>query len=132
KIVVQVRARGDDEIHQPPVHQLDDTAPKAGRRHGACHGQPDRGVVGWREHLGGEDLARLRQASRVEGLKPLVYQVADLRAATRTVVVNRLAREELTLGVPGRTGSAMRQGWLLWRVRGMGYGTVTPSPRKIA
>jgi hypothetical protein len=101
EIVIQVRARRDDEVHQPAIHQLDHAAAEAGRRHGSGNRQPDCRVALRGQHLVCEDLARLGQAAGVERLKSFVDQTPDIRAAGRPVIANGLARQELLLGVPG-------------------------------
>ena len=98
QVVIEVRAGRDDEVDEAAIHHLDDAAAEAGRRHRAGDRQPDRRVVLRREHLVGEDLARLRQAAGVERLKPVVDQPRIVGAALRPVVANRFAGEELSLG----------------------------------
>ena len=46
----------------------------------------------------------------VERLEAVVDQVANLGAALRAVVANRLAGQRFARRMPGRPGSAMRQG----------------------
>ena len=93
EIVVQVGAGADDKVHQAPVHHLDDAAAEPGRRQRTGHGQPDRRVVCRIEHPIGEDVTRLGQPPGVEGLECLVDEPAQLLAAARPVVADRLAAE---------------------------------------
>ena len=81
QVVIEVRAGADDEVDQAALHHLDDAAAEAGRRQRAGDRQADRRVVLGRQHLVGEDLARLRQPAGVERLEPVVDQLADLGAA---------------------------------------------------
>ena len=74
EIVIEIRAGADDEVHQPALHQLDDAAAKACGRQRAGDRQADGRVVRRRQHLVGEDAARLAEPGGVEGLEPLVYQ----------------------------------------------------------
>ena len=91
QVVIQVCTGRDDEVHEAPVHHLDDRAAEAGRRHGTGDGQPDRGLVLGRQHLLGENLAGFRQAPGIERLEAVVDQVANLGAALRAIVRDRLA-----------------------------------------
>src|SRR5581483_5000503 len=96
EIVIQVRAGRDDEVDETAVHHLDYAAAEPRGRHRAGDGQPDRRVVGGRiEHLVCKDLTGLVQTPCVERLEPVVDQVANLGAALRPVVANRLAGEKL-------------------------------------
>ena len=91
QVVIQVRARADDEIHQAAVHHLDHAAADAGRRHGARDGQADGRVFVGIEHLLRKDAARFGQTGGVERLKSLVNQVTDFLAAFRTIKTDWLA-----------------------------------------
>jgi hypothetical protein len=108
EIMVEVRAGRDHEVDQAAVHQFDDAATEPGGRHRPCDGQPDGGVVLAGQHLLGENRARFRQAPGVECLESVVDQMANLGAAGRPVVTNRLAGQHLFLGLPGRAGRAVR------------------------
>ena len=104
QVVIEVRAGGDDEVDQPALHHLDDAAAEAGRRQRAGDRQPDRRVVLRRQHLVGEDLARLAEPRGVERLESLVDQLPDLGAAVRPVVADRLAGENDLADVCGEPG----------------------------
>ena len=83
EVVIEVRAGADEEVDEAAVHHLDDAAAEPGRRQRAGDGQADRRVVLGRQHLVGEDVARLGQPAGVERLEPVVDQVADLRRCRR-------------------------------------------------
>src|SRR5262245_1700398 len=107
KVVVQVRARADQEIEEPALHHFDDAATKAGRRHRPSHGQPGRGVILRREHLVRKNLARLRQPSRIERLKAVVDERSNRRMTCRTVVLDLTTGEVLARTARGRSRGSM-------------------------
>jgi hypothetical protein len=72
KVMIEVRASADHEIDQPAIHELDDASAKSRRRQRTGDGQADRGVVVRREHFVAENVAGLRQASRVECLEAAI------------------------------------------------------------
>ena len=109
QIVVQIRAGRDDEVDEPAVHHLDDAAAEPGRRHRAGHRQPDRRVVLGREHLLGEDLARLGEPPGVERLKPFVDRGGGSPGCPSAGSSESVCRTGLLAGVPGRAGRAIRQ-----------------------
>ena len=98
EVVIEVRARADDKVHEPTVHQLHDAPAQARRRECAGHRQPDRGVVLRQQHLVREDAARLANPGGVEGLKTFLYEMTDLGAALRPVVADGLAGQVLLAG----------------------------------
>ena len=107
EVVIEIGAGADDEVDEAAVHQLDDAAAEAGRRERAGDGQADGGVVLGRQHLVGEDVAGLRQASGVEGLEAAVDELADLGAAARPVVFDGFSREVLWRPVARRPGRSV-------------------------
>ena len=96
-----------------------------------AHGQPDRRVVGRIEHPIGEDVARLRQPPRVEGLESLVDEPPQLLAAARPVVADGLAAEVGLLVGGGSAWPAMGHGGqpaLAVRTAVGGIDPVRPAP----
>ena len=91
QVVIEVGAGADDEVDQPALHQLDDAAAEAGRRHRAGDRQRDRRVVLGQQHLVREDAAGLAEPRGIERLKALVDEVPDVGAAARPVVADGFA-----------------------------------------
>ena len=71
----------------------------------------DGRVVLRQQHLVREDVTGLGQAAGVERLKPLVYQLPDLGAATRPVVADRLCLTEVVGAACGRGRRASDGAW---------------------
>ena len=93
QVVIEVRARADDEVHEPAVHHLDDAAADAGGGHRAGNRQPDGRVFVGIQHLVGENAAGFGQPRGVECLKSLVNQVPNFLAAFGTIKTDWLSGE---------------------------------------
>ena len=93
KIMVEVGASTDEEVHQPPFHQLDYAPAKAGRRQGARDCQRDSRVMLREEHLVGKDSTGLTEPRGVERLKPFFDEMPDVGASAGPIVSNGLARQ---------------------------------------
>ena len=89
--------RSTSSMTQPPR--------PAGVRAPATVSEADRGLVGRVEHLVGENMAGLRQAPGVEGLKAVVDELSDGVAPARPVVFDRFSRKV----VPGRLARRPRR-----------------------
>ncbi len=91
KIVVEVGAGADQEVHQPSFHQLDHAPAKTRRGQSAGDGQRDGRVMLRQEHLVGENAAGLAESRCIEGLKPFFDEVPDVGASARSIVPNGFA-----------------------------------------
>ena len=100
QVVIEVRARADQEVDEAAFHQLDDASAETGRRERTGHREPDGGVALGGQHLLGVNAARFGEACRVERLEPLVDEGPHLGAARRAIVRDGLAREVLRLRNP--------------------------------
>ena len=101
-VVIQIGAGRDDPVHEPRLHQRDETAhAKAGRRHRAGERHADRHVRV--EHPLGEELAALAEPSRVVGEEGVLHQVGDGLLPGDRARVDALAAQEGC----GRTGHAV-------------------------
>ena len=86
QVVIEVRARADQEVHQPAFHQLDDAPAETGGGERTRDRESDGGVALGREHLVGVDAAGFGEPRRVERLESLVDERAHFGAAAGAVV----------------------------------------------
>src|SRR5262245_23591760 len=108
EVVVEIRPGADNEIDEAAFHQLDRTAAKTGRCQRAGNRETNCRVVLGRQHLSGEDVAGLRKAPGVEGLKAIVDELLDFCASARPIVANGFSgKVVLRLAVARRPGRSV-------------------------
>src|SRR5262245_26210299 len=108
QIVIQIRARADDEVDETSLHQLNNAAAQTGGRQRACDGEPDRRVVLGQQHFVGEDSAGFTETRGIECLEALVDQLPEIGATARPVIPYGLSAQVV------RTGFF----WCSWRTVG--------------
>src|SRR5688572_4383446 len=91
KVVIEVRTRADDEIHETAFHEFDHAAAEAGGGQRTGYREANGRLVLRREHLVRVDAARLPEPSGVEGLEAFVDQPRHVGAAARPEIPYRLA-----------------------------------------
>ncbi len=96
QIVIQVRASGDDPIDEPGLHQIDEDALHADRRHRSADGHADRGACFQHARI------KLTRFSKPSPVKPaaavaMIHEVGDVLVALEADRLNLPPGEKLLL-----------------------------------